>query len=381
MCSSISLRRHFIHTLLSSLFRETLEVSIIISVLLTFLKQSVGGSSQDAWLYHRLVRQVWIGSGLGFTICLVLGCACILAWYKLGMDIWGATEDIWECVFCTLASVLISIMGLAMLRLNKMREKWRAKLAKSLAHSGNNSMRSLSSKYAMGLLPLVTVLRESIEAIVFIGGVSLSAPPSSIPLSVFAGFLCGAGVGYFIYKGGNRVKIQVFLTISTCFLYLVAAGLISRAIWYFENYQWSQLVGGDVAETGSGPGSYNIRKSVWHVNCCNPLTDDWWMIFQALLGWQNSATYGSVISYNLYWLGVIIAVCLLAFRESYAHLPFVKLKDIGRNHTDLRYHLIGIHSDNSDEMGDESSSSLIDEEIEIVAESSSSCGESLSARS
>lgn len=25
-------------------------------------------------------------------------------------------------------------------------------------------------------------------------------------------------------------------------------------------------MGGDVAEVGSGPGSYDIRKSVWHVN-------------------------------------------------------------------------------------------------------------------
>ncbi|KAJ8101668.1 iron permease FTR1 family-domain-containing protein [Lipomyces tetrasporus] len=358
------------------IFRETLEVSIIISVLLTFLKQGVGGSSQDSWLYQRLVRQVWIGSGVGFGICLGLGAVCIAAWYRFGKDIWGATEDIWEGAFCTVASVLISIMGLAMLRLNKMQEKWRVKIAKSLAHP--NSVRSFSSRYAMGILPLVTVLRESIEAIVFIGGVSLSAPPSSIPLSVLAGVMCGAGVGYFIYKGGNHVKIQVFLIVSTCFLYIVAAALLSRAVWYFENYQWSLLVGGDVAETGSGPGSYDVRKSVWHVNCCNPLTDDWWMIFQALLGWQNSATYGSVVSYNLYWLAVIFSVCLLAFKERYGHLPFVKLKD-NDSDADSTYPLIGIDTDNNTDMGPESSpscSSSSDEELEIVAESSSCNGDS-----
>lgn len=26
------------------------------------------------------------------------------------------------------------------------------------------------------------------------------------------------------------------------------------------------MIGGDAAETGAGPGSYDIRKSVWHVN-------------------------------------------------------------------------------------------------------------------
>jgi high-affinity iron transporter len=55
-------------------------------------------------------------------------------------------------------------------------------------------------------------------------------------------------------------------------LYLVAAGLFSRAVWYFEAQQWNNLLGGDAAETGSGAGSYDIDKSVWHVNvsiCCS----------------------------------------------------------------------------------------------------------------
>lgn len=60
--------------------------------------------------------------------------------------------------------------------------------------------------------------------------------------------------------------MQIFLVISTCFLYLVAAGLFSRAVWYFEAQKWNDLTGGDAAETGSGPGSYDITKSVWHIN-------------------------------------------------------------------------------------------------------------------
>lgn len=53
---------------------------------------------------------------------------------------------------------------------------------------------------------------------------------------------------------------------STCLLYLVAAGLFSKGIWHLEANQWNQVVGGDAAELGSGPGSYDIRRSVWHVN-------------------------------------------------------------------------------------------------------------------
>lgn len=51
---------------------------------------------------------------------------------------------------------------------------------------------------------------------------------------------------------------------------LTSIGLFSKAVWNFEMNAWSKLTGGDAAETGSGPGSYDIRQSVWHVSCCNP---------------------------------------------------------------------------------------------------------------
>jgi high-affinity iron transporter len=119
--------------------------------------------------------------------------------------------------------------------------------------------------------------------------------------------------------------MQIFLIVSTCFLYLVAAGLMSRGVWYLENNAWNHIVGGDSSETGSGPGSYNIEMSIWHVNCCNPelAGGGGWGIFNALLGWTNSATYGSVISYNLYWLAVMIGYALMLYRERRGPLPYI----------------------------------------------------------
>lgn len=133
----------------------------------------------------------------------------------------------------------------------------------------------------------------------FSGGVSLTGlPATSFPLAVICGLLCGCLVGYIIYKyvlspayeaiwnlqayqsltryglrGSHASSMQIFLIISTCFLYLIAAGLLSKAVWYFENYKWGLVIGGDASETGSGPGSYDIDQSVWHVNCCNPELD------------------------------------------------------------------------------------------------------------
>jgi hypothetical protein len=40
-----------------------------------------------------------------------------------------------------------------------------------------------------------------------------------------------------------------------------------------------------------------------------------WGIFNALLGWQNSATYGSVISYNVYWIFVMAGFIAMWWSE------------------------------------------------------------------
>lgn len=131
-----------------------------------------------------------------------------------------------------------------------------------------------------------------------------------------------------IFRGGAGAKMQIFLVVSTCLLYLVAAGLFSRAVWSFEQQKWNKLVGGDAAEAGAGPGSYDIDNSVWHVNCCAPELPGTiaWGILNAIFGWTNSATYGSVISYNVYWIFVMAGFILLRYKESTGHWPFVKTK-------------------------------------------------------
>ncbi|KKK20602.1 hypothetical protein P175DRAFT_0504306 [Aspergillus ochraceoroseus IBT 24754] len=309
------------------MFRETLEASIMVSVLLAFLRQCLGQPHQDQAMYKKLVRHVWLGSISGVVICLIIGGAFIGVFYGLGHDLWANSEDIWEGVFYLVATIIVTIMGLALLRINKSKEQWRIKIAKALLdnHTHGKKSRLLGDwarRYSMFLLPFITTLREGLEAVVFVGGVSLGYSASAFPLPVFTGFLAGFLVGYLLYRGGNAMSIQIFLIASTCVLYLIAAGMFSRSIWSFQFYAFQLKVGSDVAEAGDGPGSYNIRQTVWHVNCCNPEIDNGWDVFNAILGWQNTGTYGSVISYNVYWIFITLSVAYLLYEERNGMVTF-----------------------------------------------------------
>ncbi|CCE61298.1 hypothetical protein TPHA_0A02160 [Tetrapisispora phaffii CBS 4417] len=311
-------------------FRECLEAVIIVSVLLSFLKQAIG--SKDKKLYKKLVFQVWTGVVTGFIICLAIGGGFIGAYYRYQNDIFGNAEDLWEGIFCMVATIMITMMGIPMLRMNKMQSKWRVKIAKSLVEKPERKrdyfrLGFLARRYAMFILPFITVLREGLEAVVFVAGAGITTQGSvatAYPLPVFVGLIAGGIVGFLLYYGASRSSLQVFLVISTGILYLISAGLFSRGAWYFENYRFNKATGGDASESGDGNGSYNIKKAVYHINCCNPELDNGWDIFNALLGWQNTGYLSSILCYNFYWLALIIALSLMIYEERNNHLPFFK---------------------------------------------------------
>ena len=179
---------------------------IIVSILFALLKNSVG-PDKDRALYRKLCKQVWFGIGFGLLICLIIGAGMIGAFYGYGKDTFAGTEDIWEGIFSLIATIIISIVGAALLRVSKLQDKWRVKLANALEKQhikenspAGNRFKLWCEKYAMFLLPFITVLREGLEAVVFIGGVGLTLPAESFPLAVICGLLAGMLVGYLIYR-------------------------------------------------------------------------------------------------------------------------------------------------------------------------------------
>ncbi|KZT60032.1 iron permease FTR1 [Calocera cornea HHB12733] len=357
------------------ILRETIEAGIIVSILLSFVKQLILGQQQerlptaapavtegastgdpaaitegeaaprrshssagshgpaipvpeehmaltDKQLYRKLVWKIWLGTMIGFGVAMCVGAAFIAVFYTKLQDLWAKTEDVWEGSFALLAAGLIFVMGIAFLKLEGSSAKWRVHLSHAFSKDDKDKS-GRGSKYALMVLPLITVLREGIEAIVFVGGVSLSASAKSIPLAVAVGLGCGALVAYFIYRGSAVLAIRYFLVVSTCVLFLVGAGLFSRAVGFFEAFVFNQGVGADVEELGDGPGSYNVKAAVWHLSYGNPFntsTGGGWSIFNAILGWNNTATLGAVLAYAFFWISVIGVLGYMKWKEGRTHL-------------------------------------------------------------
>ncbi|KAI0252946.1 iron permease FTR1 [Lactifluus subvellereus] len=347
-------------------FRETLETSIILSVLLGLVEQIVrkdsnvsGGQNtspslneneegnissqelsgnEDGPRTKRLIRkmrlQIFAGSALGFLIAAIIGATFLAIWFTKASNLWQKSEELWEGSFNLIASLIIFVMAISMLKLDRAKTKWRVKLQHAFegqrgVHISPLSIRvdsfvgvdgsTRTGKWALFILPLITVLREGMEAVVFIGGISLGQPAASIPIAAITGIVCGLICGFVIYTFASRSTLSIFLVVMTNFILLIGSGLFSKAIKFLQKYEFNRLLGADADSlSGDGPGTFDVRGNVWHLDCCNSenyLDGKSWLLFGALFGWTNSATLGSVLSYVFYWIAVIIILVVLKWRE------------------------------------------------------------------
>ena len=226
------------------MFRECLEAVIIVSVLLSFLKQCLGQPDQDQKVYNRLRRQVWAGSLSGITLCLIIGGVFIGVFYGLGRNLWAQSEDLWEGIFYLVATFIITIMGLALLRINKTKEKWRLKIAQSLVdnakhHNISGKLGGWTRRYAMFVLPFITTLREGVEAVVFVGGVSLGLKATAFPIPVVTGSLAGIFLFFWgefrtLIMRGSQTRCEIRVT-STWMSYVLSFSFKFISIRMFRN--------------------------------------------------------------------------------------------------------------------------------------------------
>ncbi|CAG8455878.1 265_t:CDS:2, partial [Diversispora eburnea] len=227
----------------------------------------------DLNLRKKLKRQIWIGTGAGLIISLIIGAIFIGIFYTVARNLWEDSEAAWEGAFCLIASVIITIMSLSMVRISTWKAKWEGKLQDATElylqkHKKGN-------RWALIILPFTVVLRESLESIVFIGGIGFDKPASGLPIPVITGILAGFFIGWIIYAGSHKLSLHVFFISTTVLLLFIAAGLFSTAIHELE-------------EATKKEGEEEIV--LWNATCCDPKKNHFWDIMKTIFGWRSKAT-------------------------------------------------------------------------------------------
>ncbi|KAJ2991418.1 high-affinity iron permease [Globomyces sp. JEL0801] len=163
-------------------------------------------------------------------------------------------------------------------------------------------------------IPFVTVLREGIEAMLFVGGVAISEEPSAVPLAVIVGLIAGISVGVFVHYGGSKMTLHYFYIFTSYLLFVMSAGLCARAVGFFEDYDWSKKSAMDADRPDAL--FFNPMINVWVLPDLSEKSASIWPLMNAVFGWRSIATYGTVIGYCVYWLVVTLALVVVRVRKN-----------------------------------------------------------------
>lgn len=131
------------------------------------------------------------------------------------------------------------------------------------------------------------VVREGLECIVFLAGLTSSYPPQSMPFPAIMGVIVGCVVGLLFYRGSRQMGVRFFAMVSMAMIFLVAAGSIARSFTEF-------------VEIGLPGGPLVYDASV----CCGTETP-FWGFLRIIFGYNATPTPAEFLIYFAYWITLI----------------------------------------------------------------------------
>ena len=247
--------------------REGLEASLIIAILLTYLRKT--GRQADS-------RSVWLGTAAATLVCLVAGTLIYIFIDGLHGKVEQAVEG-----FIALAAVGVLTYMIFWMRTN----------SRSLgSHLRGKVDRSTTA--ALFTIAFVAVLREGLETVLFLLGAETQ---TSSGLSVVVGGLIGLvtaiGIGVLIYNGSSRVDLKTFFSFTAVLLLLFAAGLAGKAV-----HELRELIGWE---------SGWLITSAWTIESGFMAKGTLYDFMKGLFGWNASPERIRVLAYFAYLIPIM----------------------------------------------------------------------------
>eukprot|EP00438_Fugacium_kawagutii_P027125 Skav225188 [mRNA] locus=scaffold3065:46445:51377:+ [translate_table: standard] len=272
------------------LFRESLEVVIVLAIILQFLQKMKQDGMLEESMYYKFRREGGLlDVGRLGMMMLTSGVLTFLAvnFYKMIFTKEAHERKMKKQMEETLEAT---------------RESW-DRLA--LAH--HPTQMSFGRKHAFFILAFTTGLREGLESIVFLVGVISDVKDlSSLPIPIISALILSRLVGCCFFQGTKKVRVDWFMRGSAILLMFIAAGFFSASMHQLQELD----VFGIWSPRADRPWQ---NQAVWDARgCCNDKTNRFFVLMRALFGWQDQATPIEIFAWFLYWMvGIALVYCMI----------------------------------------------------------------------
>ncbi len=269
--------------------RETLEASLVIGIVLSYLHRTHN---------HSYKKNVYYG--IIFGILASIATAFLFSFFSAEFE--GQTESLFEGITMLVGSVLLTTMILWMMKQRHMTAEIEGKVQKHLEHQ------SMFSSFGIFLLVFVAIFREGVETVIFLNAAQYASGVNFIAGTI--GVLAAILVGYLFFVSVRTVNMKKLFTVSSVLLILFAAGLVAHGV--------DELVDAQVIPAIVDP-LYNLNP-VMNSDGSYPLLHEQGAIgsfLRGLFGYNGDPSLIEVSSYFFY-LGII---AILFYRVQKSKIP------------------------------------------------------------
>jgi len=251
--------------------REGIEAALIVGIILSYLKKVGAG---------QLARPVYVGVGAGVLASVGAG----VLFTAVSVEFEGRFEQVFEGATMLLAAAILTSMIVWMQRnSNAYSESLRKKVQVAL---------STKETYGLAALAFVSIFREGIETVLFLGSASFTSSGVQVLIGGAIGLTAALLIGLAILRYSVKLDLKAFFSITGILLILFAAGLVAHGIHEFE-------------EAGLVP---PVVAHVYDINWLIDDHSDLGLMLTALFGYNGNPSLTEMLGYVGYW--VLIAAWL-----------------------------------------------------------------------
>jgi high-affinity iron transporter len=257
-------------------FRETFEAALVIGIMYSYL-ENTGNKEKKKYVNY--------GTVLGILLSII---GAVLFQYVLG-GFEGIVEEIFEGILMLFGSLMITTLIIWFHR--------KSKTGSSLTQQLDNSIQK-SENFGLFLLAFVSILREGIEVILFLGATALTTDGTSI-IGALLGIIFALILGLLVYKGTIKLNIKKFFQYTAIFLIFVAAGLLAYGVH-------------ELQEVGIIP---IIIEHVYDINHILDENGTFGSLLKGLFGYNGNPSLLEIIVYVLY-IGSVFGIFFYSITKS-----------------------------------------------------------------
>jgi len=256
-------------------FREALEASLIVGIILTLLS--------------RLKAQRYFSHVFASTFAAILASVGAGFWMQaLTESTQGKMEKLIEGVISLVAAGVLTYMVFWM-------DKQGRKIKSDIETKVETAL-SRNDYLAMISLPFFAVFREGAETVLFLKAISLQGGGSVSFWGGVWGFGLAVSIVALIFAGGKKIPLRVLFRSTGLLILVIAAGLLAYGVHELEEIGWINP----------------LIYPIWNINPILNEKQGIGSFLKALFGYNGNPSLTEVISY---WAYLIVVSVLLQRRQ------------------------------------------------------------------